>query len=360
MILTKEVEVIPSGKNIKYYKDKGYDAKWREPLVVKIEDLPDGSKSQIEVECDICHKHKKTCYCYYIDSISKYGYYTCCSKCSQEKVKKTNLLLYGKESYTSTEEYRKHCRETCISRYGFDSPCKNKEIKAKQIKTLKERYGVDSPLKNDKIKEKALNTIRVKYGVSWAFQNDEIKTKIENTLLERYGVKNPSQSLIVQEKKIKSFYKNSSQKTSSQQLHLHHLYGGELNYPIKYYSSDICFPEEKLCIEFDGGGHDLSVKLNTLTQEEFDQKEIIRNQVIKREGYKIMRIISSTDKLPSDEILLQMLSQARQYFSDYPNHSWIYFNIDTSTVHNAEHKEGVFFDFGELRKIHSTDEPVAV
>ena len=31
-IVTKEVEVIPSGKNIKYYRELGYDAKWRESL----------------------------------------------------------------------------------------------------------------------------------------------------------------------------------------------------------------------------------------------------------------------------------------------------------------------------------------
>lgn len=35
-IITKEVEVIPSGRNIKHYKDKGYEVKWREPLMVKV------------------------------------------------------------------------------------------------------------------------------------------------------------------------------------------------------------------------------------------------------------------------------------------------------------------------------------
>jgi hypothetical protein len=73
--------------------------------------------------------------------------------------------------------------------------------------------------------------------------------------------------------------------------------------------------------------------------------------VIKRAGYKQMRIVSSKDKLPSDEILLQMLSEAKQYFFDYPEHSWIEYNIDTSTVRNAEHKNGVFFDCGKLRNI---------
>lgn len=39
-ILTKEIEVNPSGKMIKYYQEKGYDAKYHELLMVKVEDLP--------------------------------------------------------------------------------------------------------------------------------------------------------------------------------------------------------------------------------------------------------------------------------------------------------------------------------
>ena len=34
-----------------------------------------------------------------------------------------------------------------------------------------------------------------------------------------------------------------------------------------------------------------------------------------------MRIISFTDKLPSDKILLQMLEYTKQYFSNYPDNS---------------------------------------
>ena len=45
-----------------------------------------------------------------------------------------------------------------------------------------------------------------------------------------------------------------------------------------------------------------------------------------------------------------MLEQAKQYFNT-TNHTWVAYDIDTSLVRNAENKEGVFFDFGELRKI---------
>ena len=87
----------------------------------------------------------------------------------------------------------------------------------------------------------------------------------------------------------------------------------------------------------------------------FEKKELYRNVAIKREGYKQMRIISSKDLLPSDTILLQMLQEAKQYFSQYPNHSWIEFNIDTSTIRNAENPEGLPYSFDSLRTIKDSD-----
>ena len=50
-----------------------------------------------------------------------------------------------------------------------------------------------------------------------------------------------------------------------------------------------------------------------------------------------------------------MLQDARNYFSLYPNHSWIEFNIDASIVRNAENKQGSPYDFGVLRTIKDSD-----
>ena len=99
----------------------------------------------------------------------------------------------------------------------------------------------------------------------------------------------------------------------------------------------------------------MSVFLGDVTEEEFKKKEIYRNVSLNKEGYKQMRIISTKDLLPDDYILLEMLTQAKEYFSNYPNHSWINFNIDSSSIFNAEHREGVFFDYGKLRTIKEFD-----
>lgn len=310
MILSETVEVKPTGKMIQYYKDKGYDVKYRESIMVKIEDLSKGSKARVDVLCDMCKQNKMSvAYENYVNVVERSGSYVC-KECAPKKKTNTMLLRYGVEHYAQTEEFHKD-----------------------MMRRMQQLYGVDH------------------YS-----QTLEYKNKYCNTCLDKYGYSNPNQSPEVREKVNKTLCENGTQKTSKQQLYLHKLFCGKINFPISYYAIDICFPEEKIALEYDGGFHDGRVKLGILTQEEFDQKEIMRNNIIKREGYKQIRIISRHDKLPSDQTLLQMLSQAKQYFSK-TNHSWTTYDIDNSIMLNAENKDtnGVFFDYGELRKITEQD-----
>lgn len=451
MLLTKELEVIPHGKAVRHYRERGYDAKTGVPLIVKVEDLLEGSHEIIETLCDYCKEEiVKKPYKVYLQSIKTVNK-TACDNCLPLKREECTLVKYGVKSIArleSVKEKRKNTllekygvenaiqidgamdkrdatnlekygttypgglpeflakkEETCLLKYGVKNPFESEEIKEKSKTTLLERYGVDNPLKLPLIIDKIRETSLERYGVDWSskspevqqkikdtcierygtdkpitlpeiqdkvkqtclkrygtespLQNDDIKVKIMDTCMKKYGFKNPSQAPEVREKIAKTFYENSSQKCSTQQLYLYNLYNTNtdiiaLNYPIARFSIDICFLEEKICLEYDGGFHNGQVKLGQLTQEEFNQKEIVRNNIIKREGYKLMRVISSHDYLPSDEKLLEMLEHTRQYFSENPERSWIEFNIDTSTVHNALQKEGSFFDYGELRKIKKT------
>lgn len=396
MLLTKEVEVKPNGKMIQYYKDKGYEVKRNESLIVNIEHLSKGSKVYVEVECDICGDKKSIAYKEYLSSIEKYGYYTC-FHCNYIKQQKTMESLYGVTNASKLQELKEKQQESCMKKYGVLNPMQNeeikkkaqlvnykkygvknvtqnKEIRKKQINTLISNYGVNNPMKSDVIKNKNKRNIIDKYGVECTLQIPEAKEKMiktwldkynvdhpnkssvvrnktKRTCLQKFGVENPLQSPEIREKITQTLYRNSSQRTSSQQVYICNLYNGVLNYPISHYNVDIYLSEDNLVVEYDGGGHLLNVVTGRETMEEYSQKQIIRDQIIKREGYKQMRIVSSKDLLPSDDILLQMLKHARRYFSEFSNHSWIEFNIDTSMIHNAEHKDGVFFDFGELRKI---------
>lgn len=371
MILTKEVEVKPTGRMLTYYRNKGYDAKYNQPLSVKVNDLLDNSNVKIEALCDYCKENVlHVRYADYTKRIRETGKIACLD-CSPKKAKETNLLRYGVENYAQTKECRVKMENTMESRYGVKYAFQDERFYNSYKDTCVERYGKDyrknfaekasntfyqktgyhNPLESPNIRKKIEDTCVEKYGVKNPFGSAEIKEKIKNSFIEKYGVENPNQIPEIREKISKTLYKNSSQKSSTQQQYLCDLYSGILNYPISYYNADIYLSNDNFVIEYDGGGHDLNVRLGHLTQNEFNQKEIIRDNIIKRNGYKQMKIISSTDKLPSDDVLLKMLSDARQYFIDYPNHSWIEFNVDNSTVRNAENKNGISYDFGDLRKI---------
>lgn len=376
-IITKEVEIKPSGKSIQYYKDRGYDAKWHESLMVNVEDLPSNSNIKVRVVCDICGRENETTYQHYIRSVENYGYYTC-KYCNYKKAVETNRALYGVEYYTQTKEYKEQTKNTCNLKYGVDYPSQSPEIREKAIasliahynvdnptksaeirntvkETVRERYGVNSVSQLDFVKEKRKKSIRKRFGVDHALQSIEGQKRKELTCIERFGVPHAMQCNEIKEKVAKTYYMNNSVATSNQQRYLYILFGGELNYPISYYNVDICFPKENIVIEYDGGFHDGRVRLGQLTKEEFEHKELVRSMVIKNEGYKIIRIKSIADRLPQDVVLLQMLSEARNYFSNFPNHSWIEYDIDNSMVRNAEHRDGFKYDYGELRKIKDSD-----
>lgn len=344
---------------------------------------------------EVREKQKKT-------NLEKYGVeYPSQRKEVQDKMKRTNLERYGVENVLYNQEIKDKISQTIFERYGVENVSQNQDIKDKKKQTMIERYDVAYPLQSKEFFEKMKQTNMERYGTEFAILSDNIKQKTKETFIEKYGVDNPFKNEEVQEKAKKtnlekygvecllslpSFHENSrvvdferygvyhhlqnpeilaKQKetlfqngtcpTSKQQKFLHQLYGGELNYPLKMYNLDIYLPNERIDIEFDGSGHALCVKLGTLTQKEFDRKEIIRNSVIKKEKIKQMRIISDDDKLPSDSILIQMLSDARSYFAQYPDHNWIEFNISTSTVRNAEDKDGLPYSFGSLRTIKDSD-----
>lgn len=328
MILTKEAEVKLNSCNVEHYKSLGYKIPMKKAseltkkvehkdyvydfsktILVKVKDLTNGSHSKIKALCDYCQNTTMTMSYKDYNKKTSFNHKIACKNCYPLKVKETSLMKYNVDNYAKTQQFLDAIHSISVDKYGAD-------------------YFTQSP--------------------------DVIKRRYE-TCLQRYGCINPMQSPEVRAKANETLCKNGAQKTSKQQLYLHSLYGGNINFPISYYAVDICFEKEKIAIEYDGGGHDLRVTLGVLTQEEFDNKEIIRNSVLKKEGYKRINIVSKSDLLPTDQILLQMLSDAKQYFSLYPEHSWIEFNIDTSTVRNAEHKDGVPYSFGSLRTIKDSN-----
>lgn len=392
MLLTKEVEIKINANTVEYYKSLGYEIPMKrasestrkrhkkdfvydfsKTIIVQIDDLSEGSREKVEVLCDYCKEEIILIpYVRYLTSTALIGK-CACKKCSgekqadcnflkygvyntsqldwvQEKQKNTNISKYGVDNYAKTKECHDKMKSTIESSYGVSHYSQTQEYKEKRDKTCTERYG-DSYSK--RFMDKAFETFRNKTGYNYPSQSPEVREKITQSYVDKFGVDNPNKAPEVRTKITQTLYQNSSQKASKQQRYINSLYHGILNFPVKYYNVDICLPDDKLVIEYDGGFHMGNVITGRETQEEFDRKELIRDKVIKSEGYKTIRIKSSRDLLPQDSTLLLMLETARTYFSEYPQHSWLEYDLDTSTLRNAENKEGVFFNFGELRKISS-------
>lgn len=351
MLISQEVDVRTTGKMIRYYKDKGYDAKYNTHLIVKIEDLPNKSNVIVSAICDYCGELYETRYADYYESTNGFTCKCSCKACAAKKHRDVIVTNYGVDNVSKLGEVKDKKRQTVFEHYGVYNPQQSLEVQQITKNTNLQKYGVLCPLQNADIKEKVKKTCVERYGHENAAKSDFVINKKKETMVEKYGVENPMQVIEIKKKAKETMYKNGKCLTSKQQHYINSIYDGELNYPCCNYNLDIFIKEANIDIEVDFGGHNLPVKLGNITQEEFDRKELIRDVYIKREGIKIMRITSSRDKLPSDAILLQMLSEAKRYFSDYPEHSWIEYNIDASTVRSAEHKDGIYFDYGKLRTI---------
>lgn len=414
MLLSKEVEVTLNYKNINRYLEKGYEfptfinkdgnisVKRGTKLKVKTIHLDIKSGSIIKYKCDYCGKEIEIRYCDYMKHyqdgnknepdccinciskktqsklIDKYGVNTPFAlkevrdkrdktvkdkygvdnvfqlKDVQNKSRETNLKKYGNEWYTQTDEYKIRAKETCLDKYGYDNASKSPEIIEKIKQSQIDKYGMLYS-QTEEFKEKYKNTCIEKYGVENLFQADFIKEKIIEFNINNYGVKHPMKIESIKnarlEKMVVTKYRNSTGQSSRQQDYLHLLYGGVLNYPLDRCLLDIAFLDDKVCCEYDGSGHRLSVNFGDCTQAEFDKKEMARKYYLFSKDWKEFRIISNNDYLPSDEVLLKMKDFALEWFNK--GHKWIKFHIDKNKY---ETSEGIkIFDYGKLRKIKEED-----
>ena len=310
MILSKEATFKWSSSNKERLIKKGYFfTKIGNDVTIKIEDLSNTSKVKVDVECDYCNlKYTMVWDKYYVRVLNN-------SYCNKIACKKCNYLK---------------TKEILILKYGFDNPSLIEYVKIKRELTFIKNYGVKNPSMDSNVKEKKAKTTLKNYGVDNPFKNKEI---IE-------GIKM---------KKAKTLYESNNQSCSKQQKYISNLYDGVLNFNVGNVNLDVSFLEEKMYIEYDGSGHDLSVVLNNIARHEFDNKEIRRYYMLEKKGWKMMRIISKKDFLPTDSKLIEMLKIGKTVLE---KHSWIKFDIDNNTIeYNLLIKD---FDYGKLKRLPRT------
>jgi len=244
MILTKEIKIKTTNKNITYYKSLGFDIKSGDEIIIKPEQLPDTSIQKVDVKCDICGNIKKITMFSYRRNINNYGYYSCSVKCSKDKTIKTNLDKYGVVHYNKTDEFIKKIKKTKKERYGNENYTNIKKQKETNLKkygkeyyiqtddfknkkdlSLINKYGTVIPLQNEDIKNKWIQTNLDKYNVMYPLQNEDIKNKslltkkekyndinynnrdkYKDTCINKYGYDNPMKNEEIKDKLYKSFY----------------------------------------------------------------------------------------------------------------------------------------------------------
>ena len=127
---------------------------------------------------------------------------------------------------------------------------------------------------------------------------------------------------------------------SKPQIHLAHLFGGEINFQFGNYYLDIFFPEDFIYCEYDGSGHDLAVQQGKISREMFQAHERIRREFLEAHGLREFRIKNPHDKpLPSDNRLLSAKKYVFNYFS-LDNCQWVVMDLDQGMI---------FTELGKIR-----------
>ena len=269
----------------------------------------------------------------------------------QNKIKATNLERYGFECPLQSEEVKKKTKETCIKKYGVDYPMQNTAIRNKAKVTNIERYGVENVAQSEIIQNRMKATCKERYGVEHGLQSEIIQNKMKATCKERYGYEHPLQSEEIKNKALDSFRFNGTGPCSRAQKYIYYILNGILNKRICGLLVDIYMEKENIIIEYDGGGHFLGDKMNgnisptkeSLLREKEREDKIINN------GYKMIRFIATKDRIPSDEVILNLVEGFKN--SDF---KVIRINFEEGTI-DRDYKEKWYCNFGKLRRITKKD-----
>ena len=268
-------------RNKEYYINKGYVfTKMKEEFQVKVEDLPPQSHALVKAQCDFCGEIISIKFQNY-NNRGKFSEDCACKKCRSKKAKQSFQKIYGVN-------------------WNFQA----EEVKEKANKTFVEKYGVEHYSQLSEYLEKTRSTCLKKYGKESYTQTEEYRQRKMKHNLEKYGVPYHTQAPEVKRKILESFENNSTAKTSKPQLELYEklktLYGCcELNKSCIYYSLDCVIEVDniKIDVEFDGEYWHKNRK----------RQDYIRDQFVKKQGYKIIRIKGNC-QIPNDDDLVKAIN----------------------------------------------------
>ena len=269
----------------------------------------------------------------------------------KDKVKQTNNEKYGCDYVFQSKEVKDKIKQTCNEKYGCDYASQSEEIRNKIKETCKQRYGVDCASKSSEIKNKMKETNNKKYGGNAPACSEEVQRKMQQTMLKKYGVEHALQNRELLNKVLDSFQFNGTGPCSRAQRYINYISNGILNKHIRGSLVDIYMEKENIVIEYDGSGHFLGDIINgnafptkeSLLREKQREDKIINNE------YKMIRFIATKDRIPSDEVILNLVNEFKN--SDF---KVVRIDFEKGTI-EKDYKEKSRHNFGELRKITQKD-----
>lgn len=359
MVLSEYIKIKVNSRTMKRYRDLGYAfERPGDEILVKYTDLSKYSSEKITLVCDYCGDEFTRTYCDHFRCT--HGDFLndkhACSKCKALKTKEVCEMKYGVSNIFCLAEVREKAHRTIMEKYGVENASQSPEIQEKIRHNNIQKYGVASTSCLESVKAKAKETNLLRYGVEYPSQTSEFQRRIEetsmkkygvrrppmaekvkeafkHTCLERYGVENIPSLPEIREKANKTKYARGNMVSSSAQNHLCDLLAGELNFPFKRYFIDIALPSEMIAIEYNGSGHDLSVRLGQQTRYEFERNEVFRRKQLYSGGWKIITYTSKTDKLPCDAFILNTYSMAIGMLESGKH--WVEIDFDALTIRNS-------------------------
>ena len=276
----------------------------------------------------------------------------------KDNIKATWKNNYGEdiENPFQVESVKEKSKQTWLKNHGVDNPFKSSVIQDKAKATWQKNYGegIINPFQSDEVKRKTAETLKEKYGenIVNVSQVEEIQDKIKSTCEERYGSENYFSSDDFKNKTRDTWSFNGYEgPCSRQQKYIANLVNGKINEAIAGYWADIYIEKENIVIEYDGSGHFLNdiMNGNTFPTKESILREKEREDKIINNGYRMIRFIATKDRIPSDEVILNLIEGFKN--SDF---KVIRINFEEGTI-DRDYEERWYCNFGELRKITQKD-----
>ena len=383
LIVPQTVKVRTSVTTYKHYKEKGYEFKKCGNFIeVNVFDLPKGSGTKVKIICDICGKKREMCYGDVVKYNEKNELITCGSdSCVKRKREDTCTKRYGKGiiNVFQSEEVKEKIKDTNLERHGAENPFGSKEIQDKikgtwqknygegiinpfQAESVKEKLkqtwqknygeGIINPFQAESVKEKSKQTMLNNHGVEYPMQCKEIQDRTKATNLEKYGAENAMQNEEIKNKVLNSFQFNHTGPSSRAQRYINHILNGALNKYICGSLADIYIEKENIIIEHDGSGHFLGDTIknkNKIPSKEALLREKEREDKIINNGYRMIRFIATKDRIPSDEVILNLIEGFKNF-----DFKVIRINFEEGII-DRDYEERWYCNFGELRKITKED-----